>query len=158
MKFAPYEDADGQVEIVDHLATTFAPYNVEITTSRPAEGAYTMVVVSPTTGGHHGVAPLDCLNKNPNDIAFVYNLYSSSKWSSSAQIARSAAHELGHSFCLEHVVSHADIMQWASSGDAFTVSHYDKAHPSGHDCLDTETQDAPATLLSNLGPAPDSKE
>jgi len=45
-------------------------------------------------------------------------------------------------------------MQWASSGNGFTVSTYDYAHPSGHDCIVDDVQDAPAGLLEALGPAP----
>ena len=151
--FAPYEDPQGQALVVARLTATFAPYDVAITTTRPEDGPYTMVIISPTAGPNHGVAPLDCSNANQTDIAFVYNLYSSAKWSAPEQIARSAAHELGHSFGLEHVVSAKDVMHWASSGDAFTVSAYDNAHPSGGDCLVDGTQDAPAALLNALGSA-----
>jgi hypothetical protein len=154
MTFSPYTDAAGKTQIVQNLEGTFAPYNVAITTTRPAAAPYTMVIISPTPGPHHGVSPLDCENSNPNDIAFVYNLYSSTKWSAPQQISQSAAHELGHSFGLEHVVAEDDFMQWASSGNSYTISTYDDAHPSGHDCIADDTQDAPAMLLQALGPAP----
>ena len=153
MTFAPYTSSQGRAVVVERLMAAYAPYDVAITTVRPDVGPYTMVVVSPTAGPNHGVAPLDCANANPNDIAFVYNLFSSKKWSVPQQIARSAAHELGHSFGLEHVVGSQDFMQWASSGDAFTASSYDHAHPSGGDCLVDDAQDAPAVLLDALGPA-----
>ena len=152
--FSPYTNVAGKTQIVANLKAAFADYNVHVTTSRPLEGPYTMLIVSPTSGPNHGVAPLDCRNGNPNDIAFVYNLQSSPHWSDPKQISRSATHELGHSFGLEHVVSSTDFMQWASSGNAFTVSTYDANHPSGHDCLTGNVQDAPAMLLEALGPSP----
>jgi hypothetical protein len=154
MTFTPYTNAAGRAEVVARLTSTFSPFNVEVTTTRPASAPYTMVIVSPTSGPNHGVAPLDCDNANPNDIAFVYNLYSSAKWSAPQQIARSAAHELGHSFGLEHVVAQNDFMHWASSGSSYGVSTYDYAHPSGHECIAGDTQDAPAMLLAALGPRP----
>lgn len=153
MQFAPYTNAAGKTTIVAAIASAYSPYNTSVTTTRPAEGPYTMVIVSPTPGPNHGVAPLDCLNTNRNDIAFVYNLESSAHWSAPPQIGRASVHELGHSFGLEHVVAGDDFMQWASTGHAFTVSTYDHAHPSGKDCLSGDVQDAPAMLLMALGPA-----
>jgi hypothetical protein len=153
MQFAPYTSSAGKTAIVAAIASAYSPYNTSVTTMRPAEGPYTMVIVSPTPGPNHGVAPLDCLNTNPNDIAFVYNLGSSAHWSAPQQIARASVHELGHSFGLEHVVAGDDFMQWASTGNAFTVSTYDYAHPSGKDCLSGDVQDAPTMLLTALGPA-----
>ena len=145
--FARYDGgAAARAQIVRIIEEAFGPYDVYVTTSRPAAGPYTMVIVSPTWGPHHGVAPLDCGNRNASDIAFVYEIGGSSPgW-----IGQAAVHELGHSFGLSHVTSGADFMQWASSGRAFTRSSYDHAHPSGR-CFDGETQDAPAMLSTNLG-------
>lgn len=148
--FAPYTNASGRKIVVDGLVAAFSPYNVAVKTARPASGPFTMVIVSTTTGPNHGVAPLDCLNQNPNDIAFVYKIGSAS----ADTVRRYATHELGHSFGLEHVVGADDFMQWASSGSKFTVSTYDHAKPSGHDCLSSDVQDAPAMLLAALGKAP----
>jgi hypothetical protein len=108
-----------------------------------------MVVISPTTGPHHGVAPQDCNNSNPNDIAFVYKIGGST----ADTISRFAAHELGHSFGLAHVLESSDIMQWASSGRAFRRSTLDKsdAHWFGA-CVDGNVQDEPAMLTAALGP------
>ena len=144
--FAPYGDAAGRQAVLDELGRAFGPYDVEITTNRPSAGPYTMLVVSPTTGPHHGVAPLDCSNNNPDDIAFVYNIGSSSPgW-----VAQAAAHELGHSFGLAHVTGSGDYMHWDSSGDAFTRATWDSAR-SNANCFDGSVQDAPALLLQALG-------
>ncbi|MFN7131071.1 MAG: hypothetical protein ACK4N5_03245, partial [Myxococcales bacterium] len=75
--FAAYTTTAHHKPIVDQLRKYFAAYDVRFTTSRPTSGPYTMLVVSPTTGSNHGVAALDCGNRNPNGIAFVYKTGSS---------------------------------------------------------------------------------
>jgi hypothetical protein len=147
--FAPYPGEAARQTVLAGLRAAYAPYRVSFTTERPTDGPYTMVVVSVTGGPNHGVAPLDCGNANPSDIAFVYR----TALSSPALVAREAAHELGHSFGLGHVASRADFMEWASSGSRFTVAPYDVAHESGK-CFDGDEQDAPALLAASLGRNP----
>ena len=146
MDFAPYTSAAGKATILAGLRRSFARWRVDFTTTRPSAPPYTMVIVSPTGGAHHGVAPLDCGNANPNDIAFVYR----TTLSSPDLVAREAAHELGHSFGLAHTASASEIMQWASSGSRFGVAPYDTAHESGK-CFDGDVQDAPSLLDESLG-------
>src|SRR5262249_25890961 len=109
--FLPYTGEKNRSIVLDTLRRAYAPYRVRFTTERPDSGDYTMVIVSATGGPHHGVAPLDCGNENPNDIAFIYRTANSS----AELVGREAAHELGHSFGLGHVANNADFMQWASS-------------------------------------------
>lgn len=144
--FAPYTNSAARTSVVMRLRDHFKRYKVDIVTKRPASGKYTMLVISPTTGPNHGVAPLNCNNSNRNDIAFVYKIGKAS----SPTMARYAAHELGHSFGLSHVKSKQDFMQWASSGTSWTKSTYDTAHPSGK-CFSGNTQDAHALLVRNIG-------
>lgn len=148
--FAPYTSSSGRTTILANLRTFYAGYNVVFTTQRPSSGDYTMVVISPTTGPHHGVAPQNCDNSNPNDIAFVHKIGSTS----ADTISRYAAHELGHSFGLAHVVDSTDIMQWASSGRAFERSTLDlsTAHSFGSCVPSGDVQDEPVMLTSALGP------
>jgi len=145
--FAAYHGA--RTAITDTIRRAYSRYNVRVTRSRPASGPFTMVVISPTSGDHHGVAPLDCGNGNRKDIAFVYSIGSTS----SSTIARYAVHELGHTFGLAHVVNAADYMQWASSGHDFTRARYDTAHPSGK-CFSGDIQRAGEILRGALGLAP----
>jgi hypothetical protein len=147
--FEPYASAAGRQTIVAEIERAYGDYAVTVTTTRPAVPPYTMLIVSPTNGPHHGVAPLNCDNSNPNDIAFVYSIANSSaRW-----IAQAGVHELGHSFGLSHVTGSADYMQWASSGDRFTVSTYDTGHVSGK-CFEGNQQDGPAMLYAALGVHP----
>lgn len=146
MDFAPFTDTARRAAVVRKLRTLFSRWRVTFTTKRPASPPYTMLVISPSSLPHHGVAPLDCGNKNPNDIGFVYKIGSSS----ADLIARFAAHELGHSFGLSHVVGSGEVMQWASSGRSFGRSTYDASHPSGK-CFSGSIQRAAAMLNANVG-------
>lgn len=145
--FLPYGGSSAARDtILATLRQAYAPYNVEFVTKRPAAAPYSMIMISASGGPHHGVAPLNCANTNPNDIAFVYR----ANETSAGFTARAAVHELGHSFGLAHVTSSADFMHWDSSGSTFTASAYDTGHPSGK-CFDGSTQDASALLRAALG-------
>lgn len=150
LDFAPFTSAPKQQTILANLRAFYADYDVRFVTSRPSAGPYTMVVISPTPGPHKGVAPLNCGNSNPSDIAFVYDIAANS----ADAISRFAAHELGHSFGLAHVTGTSEVMQWASAGRGFGTSRYDDSHPSGK-CFDGATQDARALLIQNIGLAGD---
>ena len=148
--FAAYTDSAGRSAIVSHLRTIFSKYDVTITTTRPASGPYTTVVITPTTWAHHGIAPLDCGNANKSDIAFVLHTGDTGFYTSYAKIAQAAAHELGHSFGLAHVKNTADVMEWASSGTSFAEGYYDNAHPSGK-CISGTFQADGKLLTANIG-------
>ncbi len=151
MKFQPYTSTTGRRTIMANLKKFFAAYNITFTTTRPASGPYTMLVITPTYWAHHGVAPLDCNNANPSDIGFVFRTGNTRFYTTPVKIAQAAAHELGHSLGLAHVTARGEAMQWASSGQGFGRSTYDTAHPSGK-CFSGNTQDAPAMLNATVGP------
>ena len=145
--FAKYAGSSSQREsIMRDLRKGFEDYNIEFTTSRPSSGPYTMLIISPSSGPNHGVAPLNCGNTNASDIAFVYKIGNSS----TAWIAQAGAHELGHSFGLSHVKESRDYMQWASSGDIFSRATWDSARSSKR-CFEGSIQDAPEILKANIG-------
>jgi hypothetical protein len=153
--FQPYQNAARKTAIVNFLQAWFGPYHVTFTTTRPASGPYTMLVISPSTPttGSRGIAPLDCGNMNRDDIAFVYRVGDARRFPNAKSIAKAAAHELGHSFGLAHVRGTSQIMHYASAGDRFGAAPYDTAHPSGK-CFSGNRQDAPALLRANLGVRP----
>ena len=67
-------DATQKMAILDRVKSHWAPFNVEIVDARPADGPYVMAVVSPTSpwgAGVGGIAPQDCDNTQPNNIAFA---------------------------------------------------------------------------------------
>jgi hypothetical protein len=147
--------------VMDFLRTKFARYRVSFTTTKPASGEYTMLVISSTAVGStalRGKTDTDCyptengqglFNSNHRDIAFVVRVGGvSSSW-----VKRYAAHELAHSFGLLHVVSSSDLMHYKSNGTSFTAgSSYDNLHnPAGWRCVGGGTQNEPALLTKALG-------
>ena len=140
----------GQKDVITELRLLYGNYAVEFVTTRPTSGDYTMVM-SGGTGenckkggpGTVGIAPLDCKNSNKNDIVLVFG----NKLSSVKKLAFVIAHELGHSFGLEHVSDNTDIMSptLTASTCCWTTSSV-----SGSNC-GRSTQDAKKVLSDNLG-------
>src|SRR5262249_47567232 len=63
--------------IIDQVTAYYRDFNVEVVTTRPASGSYSMTMIGPGSAihgvpGSAGVAPLDCGDLNPNDISFVF--------------------------------------------------------------------------------------
>ncbi|MFL5319364.1 MAG: zinc-dependent metalloprotease family protein [Myxococcaceae bacterium] len=158
--FAAYAGSD-KAAIVSTLKGYYSAYDVQVVTSRPSSGPYTMVVVSPTFGPHHGVAALDCGNHNRNGVAFVLrtadSFYTSIAGGNRAKgIAKAAAHELGHSFGLGHrgTVNSAstDHMDVWSRGSAWNTG---PTSDSGNCVGGTgKTQNSDALLAAGLGRHP----
>jgi hypothetical protein len=62
-------------EIMTAMAGYWAPFDVGVTSTRPASGDYTMIVVTPTNpfgGGVRGIAPLDCDDANHRTVGLVF--------------------------------------------------------------------------------------
>ncbi len=147
--WAPYSNQSGRTRVMQELEEAFGPFDVELVTSRPAGGDYTMLVVSDTYREGLGVAPLDCGNRWKNDIAFVYRAGEFSP----EMVANAAVHELGHAFGLAHVERKSDYMYYLadSFSNRFTRSRYDGEHAQNR-CTEGVEQDGPGLLFENLGP------
>ncbi len=98
-------------DFLERVTSLFDAYDVEFTVTRPQQGDYTMLVVTDRIGHHArlGVSPVDCSNTNRNDIVIVAagNIALSADERNVNPVALTAliaAHELGHSFGLTHVV------------------------------------------------------
>lgn len=133
--------------VVDGVRAAFAPWDVDVRTTRPEEPPYTMVVLSSFADGRaNGVAPLDCGNARRDDVVFAHDL----RGLSVASVVGVVAHELGHSFGLTHVADAVEVMHWTNPGDRFGVVPFDAAHASSK-CFEGDVQDAPALLGAALG-------
>lgn len=147
-----YRNAEGRRLVVEELEKAYAPYDVKITTRRPASGSYTMLIVATNDiGAGLGVAPLDCGNRFMNDIAYVMK----ADQYTPQVVANAAVHEIGHSFGLTHVTNRSDYMffQALSALQRFTRSNYDEEN-SRVKCMDGNVQDAHAMLVEALGIKP----
>ncbi len=171
--YAPtYDAATVKNKIVQQVTAWYAPYNVQVTATRPSSGRYTMMMVgghagsfiSPA-GGAVGVAPLDCGNSSQVNIGYAFALdltpfstSTSAKLQSITMVAQTVAHEAGHTFGLEHVDSTGtvhDIME-PSVNPAVTgfLSGGQALSDGSASCGSGSTEDTNQRLLANLGPSP----
>ena len=119
---APWGGDRGQVigAVVAGLQEDFAGYQVGVTTARPADGAYTMIMVGGNPehvgwSGPIGIAPLDAGNWNQSDVGFVFSDEMARYGYDARHIAWVISHEFGHSFGLEHISPADDIMSPVSN-------------------------------------------
>lgn len=145
----------GVKAITKEVKILYQEFAVTVVTERPTSGDYTMCMIGGTGqncaggGAAIGVAPLDCRNGNKNDIVLIFGAKIQS--TSPKQIAFVIAHELGHSFGLEHVKSNKDIMYYALNPNTccWTSSEIDAAHANG--MCKNDPQDAKKVLAKNIG-------
>ena len=138
-------------DILTELKLLYQNYAVEFVTTRPTSGDYTMVMIGGSGDGCKkggpgtvGIAPLDCKNSNKNDIVLVFG----AKLSSARSIAMVAAHEMGHSFGLEHVDDKKDVMYPALNGETCCWTN---STVNGSGTCGRTKQDAKKVLQDNLG-------
>lgn len=105
--FPAYGDGPKREATLQAVHADWAAYNVSITTERPAEGNFTMAVVSnvpqSTCGVNgpaiYGVAPMDCGDQR-NNIVFAF--HSEDDDESALLHATVISQEIAHSYGLDH--------------------------------------------------------
>jgi hypothetical protein len=134
----------------------YLPYNLLVTTTRPAAGPYTMVMVggTPTVLGYDarlaGVAFMDCDNLQPANIVFAFP---SALRGNVHGLVVTIAQEAAHSYGLEHSMDPTDIMY--PKVDPAQREFPDRAGPIAGDHLcGRDTQNPHRRLLETLGPWP----
>ncbi|HEV8322546.1 MAG TPA: Ig-like domain-containing protein [Myxococcota bacterium] len=89
----------------------WAEWNIVFTKTRPTSGNYEMVMVGGNSGGGAaGVAPLDCGNFNPNDIAFAFSEVVAFGACSFNEVVTTIAQELGHALGMCHNADTGSVM------------------------------------------------
>lgn len=106
---------DSQQEIANMVATHFsnAGAKVNVTTDQPSIGDYTTIHIGGSysslgcnsTASPSGLAPFDVGNANPSDIGFVFPQSNDLE-----SLARTIAHEAGHTYGLDHSDNKEDLM------------------------------------------------
>lgn len=107
--------------VLDAVKADWAPFNVVITDTRPAQGPYTMCMTGPANhpfgNGVLGIAPLDCNNYVANNVVFAFHSASQLGGFLGANTqATTISQEVAHAFGLEHVGSSSDIMNPTNQG------------------------------------------
>lgn len=148
----------GIKDVLEELKLLYGDVAVEFVTERPADGDYTMVMVggqgvgignTGPTGSTVGIAPLDCKNSNKNDVATVFG---NKITPSPKNLAYVIAHELGHTFGLEHVDDDTDIMYPQLNGNTCCWTDSNLAEPPG--TCGRAKQDSKGVLIENVGAGP----
>jgi hypothetical protein len=158
--------AEAIVAVVDRVRTLLQPFNVTITTARPAAAPYTRVLVGGTpsalgvTATEAGLARLDCGNLTDGDVAYVFADDLSPDFGGVIGIANAAAHEAGHAFGLEHVTAAKDVMYAVATPsltlpDLFALSFgsgsYSSFGGAGRQCTSTDPVNEATALACNVG-------
>ncbi len=169
--YAPdFTDATARTFIVDKVKTWYEQYNVFVTTTRPASGRYTMLMVGGSVGtflvnpgASVGIAPLDCDNQRQLNIGFSFAVSVMGaapttlmqRQSRLFAVAMTVAHEAGHTFGLEHVNNMIDIM--TASVSLNVTGFLVPANPlteGNATCGSGTTESTDGRLKLNLGLAP----
>jgi hypothetical protein len=138
--------------IADAVDQHFADFNLVVRTTRPAEAPYTMVVIAPPSGtcrfGTNGVAPLDCADQRPAEVALVTDCRGSA-----ARCAAIISQEIAHTYGLEHTTWPCDLMADAAAACEQGAAFADVLVPSEARC-GRRAQNSYRRLLEALGPWP----
>lgn len=161
--FAPYgDDPERREALLQAVRADWAPYDVAVTSSPPAQGDFTMVMVGPSNPfgpAVTGLATLDCDDAlSTRSLAFAF--YSDDDGVPAHVAATTISQEAAHGLGLEHVDGPGDIMlPVQAQGDAsFTDGCLPVSGPvecgSQHltECGSAELQNAHAELLRRFGP------
>ncbi len=149
----------------------WAPFDVEIVETRPADAPYAMTLIGPLdppfVGGLNAASPVDCWDENLNSVGFVFfGPDDLSGAASSAVQAANVSTVFAHAVGLEHVSgtgSEGDIMYPNPSSP--TAAFLDECfvlasgaicgemHDALSGCAESGHQDSYQELLALLGPA-----
>jgi len=117
--YPAYGDGPKRAATMQAVVKDWSPFNVLITDTRPAGGAYHMCMTGPGKGpglpnGVLGIAPLDCNDAQKSNV--VYAFHTANDQFTAATQATTISQELAHAFGLEHVKEPQDIMNPYNAG------------------------------------------
>ncbi|MBX7099281.1 MAG: hypothetical protein K1X89_16330 [Myxococcaceae bacterium] len=151
-------NAAQRAQVVACVREKLAAWKVSVTDQDPGAAEHTELVLG---GGPEllgwpastaGIAPLGC-DVVPRAVGFAF---SQGRESNTEQLCQIAAHELGHTFSLDHLRSPADLMNWRlePGSHAFTSGSLACGETSDRACACGGTaMDPVATLNTRLGVA-----
>lgn len=148
-------------EIVACVRQGFAPFAVEVTTARPAKGAYSMIMVGGSPAILHkkdqenlgGYAPVG----DGRDRSLVGFVFPETVANDSGKLCQAILHESGHLFGLDHVYACEDPMSYYRCGEQRFL---ERAEPCGEseprlctypDGVTAKAQSSAALLAAHVG-------
>lgn len=113
----------------------WAPFDVALVEVRPTDGDYAMTMVGPADHpfgmGTNSTGPIDCMDSNPRNIAFVF--FGADDLGGSASVgvqATEISQEFAHGFGLEHVSgSEAQVDIMFPSNESLNAAFVDDCFP-----------------------------
>ena len=162
--FAPYgSDPERREALLQAVRADWSAYDVAVTSTPPAQGDFTMVMVGPSNpfgAAITGIATLDCDDAaGARSLAFAF--YSADDGVPANVAATTISQEAAHGLGLEHVDGPGDIMLpvQAEGDSSFTDGCLPISGPvecgAQHlvECGSVELQNAHAELLRRFGPS-----
>jgi hypothetical protein len=158
--------AQAQQAITNYFKTFYAPFNVQVVTTRPTGVRYTMCIIGGDasqvlgsgSSGVAGIAPLDCGNRNESEITYAFSAGTTPRSTGLSltqalkAIAVTAAQETAHAYGLNHTDNNTDIMypQLDPSQNAFFDGSANLIQNSTV-CQNATTQNSKQLLTTNIG-------
>lgn len=165
-EFPAYGNAAQRAALAQQVAAYYEPYDVTVTTARPPEYMpYTLQAIGGAPAlidqtGICGLGHLECGATARNRVGVVF------PEGDGCTPSKTAAHEAGHNFGLEHTIDADDIMSYTLVYDGF-YAFRDACMPLFHEtedesaacplthakfCPDGEQQNSHGELLATMGP------
>jgi Bacterial Ig domain len=166
--YAPaFTQATAEAAITNYFKGFYAPFNVQVVTTRPTGVRYTMCMIGGSPSeigigqGAAGIAPLDCGNTNEPDICYAFSSVldpsnTGSATESLKAIAVTCAQETAHTFGLGHTTNMNDIMypQLTFTANGFAMGPQTLQNDGSGQCsAPATTQDSYNMLMGVIGPA-----
>jgi hypothetical protein len=140
--------------IASKVGDRFAPFDVYVHVTRPEDGAFTMAVIGGDASSLNlptdleGLAVIDCNNADPSNVGFVFV---NAGDLAVDDIAIAIAHELGHTYGLEHSSLMTDVMYAVQTPARMAFQDEDASTTAPDDC-GVAVQNSHSRLLEVLGP------
>lgn len=115
--YGAWGNTDDHHVILGALRMYFTGVDVDFTTDKPSSGPYTRLVITHTAvnadlpnSPYRGLSHMDCGAADPNDLSVIVDTADDEHDHRLLAVAKLSAHELGHTFGLEHTDSPWDLM------------------------------------------------
>ena len=145
--------------IVERVQAALAPYAIEVTDVRPADGDYTMVIISADPSpifGAAGLSAVDCGDLEPNNVAVVFGSAASSGVDGLGNVV---LFQLGVTYGLNPAADPVDAMHNSMTDDALgfedecvPIAGTPLCESMAEACIASE-QSSHEELLARFGPA-----